>query len=107
MGNVLKNINDKTAILTINRPEALNALNEVVIEELEFAIKEMIQDNKVGVIIITGAGEKSFIAGADIKAMQKMDQVSALEFGKKGQLLVAACILIQGYCCWQGHKRSQ
>ena len=87
MGNILKHINDKTATLTINRPEALNAFNEEVIEELEFVIEETIHDDKVGVIIITGAGEKSFIAGADIKAMQKMDQVSALEFGKKGQLL--------------------
>ena len=87
MGNILKHINDKTATLTINRPEALNAFNVEVIEELEFVIEEMIHDDKVGVIIITGAGEKSFIAGADIKAMQKMDQASALEFGKKGQLL--------------------
>ena len=87
MGNILKHINDKTATLTINRPEALNAFNEEVIEELEFVIEETIQDDNVGVIIITGAGEKSFIAGADIKAMQKMDQASALEFGKKGQLL--------------------
>ena len=87
MGNILKHINDKTATLTINRPEALNAFNEEVIEELEFVIEETIKDDKVGVIIITGAGEKSFIAGADIKAMQNMDQASALEFGKKGQLL--------------------
>ena len=87
MGNILKHINDKTATLTINRPEALNAFNEDVIEELEFVIEETIQDDKVGVIIITGAGEKSFIAGADIKAMQKMDQASALDFGEKGQLL--------------------
>ena len=87
MGNILKHINDKTATLTINRPEALNAFNEEVIEELEFVIEETIQDDNVGVIIITGAGEKSFIAGADIKAMQKMDQASALEVGKKGQLL--------------------
>ena len=87
MGNILKHINDKTATLTINRPEALNAFNEEVIEELEFVIEETIQDDNVGVIIITGAGKKSFIAGADIKAMQKMDQASALEFGKKGQLL--------------------
>ena len=87
MGNILKHTNDKTATLTINRPEALNAFNEEVIEELEFVIEETIQDDNVGVIIITGAGEKSFIAGADIKAMQNMDQASALEFGKKGQLL--------------------
>ena len=61
MGNILKQINDNTATLTINRPEALNAFNEEVIEDLEFVIEETIKDDKIGVIIITGAGEKSFI----------------------------------------------
>ena len=54
MGNILKHINDKTATLTINRPEALNAFNEEVIEELEFVIEETIRDDKVVVINITG-----------------------------------------------------
>tara|TARA_B100001250_G_C19774082_1_gene778698 strand:- start:118 stop:888 length:771 start_codon:yes stop_codon:yes gene_type:complete len=87
MKYILQNIEDHIAIITIDRPEALNALNEKVIDELTTVFKETINDNRVGVIIITGTGEKSFIAGADIKAMQEMNQSSALEFGKKGQML--------------------
>ena len=87
MKYILQNIEDHIAIITIDRPEALNALNEKVIDELITVFKETINDNKVGVIIIIGTGEKSFIAGADIKAMQEMNRSSALEFGKKGQML--------------------
>ena len=87
MKYILQNIEDYIATITIDRPEALNALNEKVIEEIIIAFKKMIQDDKVGVIIFTGSGEKSFIAGADIKAMQAMNKSSALEFGKKGQML--------------------
>ena len=87
MKYILQNIEEHIATITINRPEALNALNEKVIGELTIAFKEMIQNDRVGVIILTGTGEKSFIAGADIKAMQAMNQSSALEFGKKGQIL--------------------
>ena len=87
MKYILQNIEGHIATITIDRPEALNALNEKVIGELTIAFKEMIQSDRVGVIILTGTGEKSFIAGADIKAMQAMNQSSALEFGKKGQML--------------------
>ena len=87
MKYILQNTEYHIAIITIDRPEALNALNEKVIDELTTVFKETINDNKVGVIIITGTGEKSFIAGADIKAMQEMNQSLALEFGKKGQML--------------------
>ena len=87
MKYILQNIEEHIATITIDRPEALNALNEKVIGELTIAFKEMIQNDRVGVIILTGTGEKSFIAGADIKAMQAMNQSSALEFGKKGQIL--------------------
>lgn len=87
MKYILQNIEEHIATITIDRPEALNALNEKVIGELTIAFKEMIQNDRVGVIILTGTGEKSFIAGADIKAMQAMNQSSALEFGKKGQML--------------------
>ena len=80
MKYILQNIEEHIATITIDRPEALNALNEKVIGELTIAFKEMIQNDRVGVIILTGTGEKSFIAGADIKAMQAMNQSSALEF---------------------------
>lgn len=73
------------AIITINRPEALNAMNKVLVAELKEAVEECIANDDVGVIVITGSGEKAFVAGADIKAMQKMSGRQALEFSREGQ----------------------
>ena len=56
----------RVAILTINRPDKLNALNEQVRDDMLAALAEIETDDSVGVVVITGAGEKSFIAGADI-----------------------------------------
>ena len=57
---------DRVAIVTLNRPEVLNALNLQLVTELDEAISEMERDDGVGAIIITGAGERAFSAGADI-----------------------------------------
>lgn len=85
MNYLLQEIEDSIGIITINRPDALNALNTDVIEELKVAIGSMITNENVGVVILTGSGEKSFIAGADIKKMQTMTSDQALEFGRSGQ----------------------
>ncbi len=71
--------------ITINRPDSLNAMNSDVVIELESAVQQMIADDAVGVIILTGSGDKAFVAGADIKAMQQMDSEKAFAFGKAGQ----------------------
>ena len=76
---------DGIGVITINRPDVLNAMNASVVTELSTAVSNMIADDDIGVIIITGSGEKAFVAGADIKAMQQMDTEKALEFGKAGQ----------------------
>ncbi|MEC7822051.1 MAG: enoyl-CoA hydratase/isomerase family protein, partial [Candidatus Neomarinimicrobiota bacterium] len=81
MSLIIKEIDNHIAWLTVNRPNALNAMNEDAINELESAVKSSINDDSVGVIIITGSGEKAFIAGADIKKMQKMSSEEALVFG--------------------------
>ena len=57
---------DRVAIITLNRPEVLNALNLQLVREVDQAISEMEQDEAVGAIILTGAGERAFSAGADI-----------------------------------------
>ncbi len=85
MSHVLKDISERIALLTINRPEALNAANQEVVVDLETAVQDCINDSNVGVIILTGAGEKAFVAGADIKQMQSMDSGQALTFGTAGQ----------------------
>ncbi len=75
------------ATVTIHRPEALNAMNKVVVAELKKAMEDCVENDDVNVIVITGAGEKAFVAGADIKAMQKMSGREALEFSREGQEL--------------------
>ncbi|MDP6877974.1 MAG: enoyl-CoA hydratase-related protein, partial [Candidatus Marinimicrobia bacterium] len=68
--------------IIIDRPEALNAMNSDVLSELTDAMKKVKSDDKTGVVIITGAGDKAFIAGADIKAMQQMNAKEAFDYGK-------------------------
>jgi len=75
--------------LIIDRPEALNALNNMVLDELIMKINELISDSEVRVIIVSGAGDKAFVAGADINLMQSMDKNEALNFAKKGHLLTS------------------
>ena len=66
----------KVAILTINRPDKLNALNKQVHAEGVAALEELRKDDTVRVLVITGAGEKSFIAGADISEFEGQTPVT-------------------------------
>jgi len=75
------------AVVTVNRPDALNSLSVDVLNELHDAFSTLENDSNTGVIILTGAGDKAFIAGADIKYMQSLDKDGALVFGKLGQSL--------------------
>lgn len=70
-------------ILTINRPKALNALNSEVLEDLDKAL-DQVDQAKTRVLILTGAGEKSFVAGADIGEMSNLSSEEGTAFGKKG-----------------------
>lgn len=69
-------IRGRVALLTLNRPEALNALNSVLLEELREELEKIAGDDKIGAVVITGS-EKAFAAGADIKEMQPLDFVGA------------------------------
>ncbi len=82
--NLLVEKENGTAIVTINRPAALNALNKEVLEELYDAFKGLEEDESVVCIILTGSGVKAFVAGADIAAMQSMDAVVAENFARLG-----------------------
>jgi len=81
--NVLYEVRDHIAIITINRPEALNALNLEVLEELSQAAEKAEKDGDVYVLVITGA-ERSFVAGADIGQMKDFNPVEAKAFGDFG-----------------------
>ena len=70
-------------ILSINRPDALNALNSEVLDELDKAMDELKEDEDIHVIILTGEG-RAFVAGADIKEMKDLNMLEAREFSEKG-----------------------
>lgn len=71
--------------ITINRPEKLNALNVATIAELDAALAEIEADDGVDAVVITGAGDKAFVAGADISELATLGPVEAKEFALRGQ----------------------
>lgn len=76
-------VKDMVGIITINRPQALNALNSQVLSDLE-AVIDAVNPDEVRAIILTGAGEKSFVAGADIAEMSHLTKAQGKAFGTKG-----------------------
>jgi enoyl-CoA hydratase len=83
--NILLDKQNKISVITINRPESLNALNAKTISELSSALEELNTDADCRVIILTGSGEKSFVAGADIKEFSDFGQEKAEELARNGQ----------------------
>jgi enoyl-CoA hydratase len=83
--NILFETGDGVATLTINRPKVLNALNGQTLDELRRAILAVRADESIRCVIITGAGEKSFIAGADINELAVQTPVSGREHARSGQ----------------------
>jgi enoyl-CoA hydratase len=83
--NILFETKNSIAYVTVNRPKVLNALNMATMEELRTAFHEIKNDASVRVVILSGAGEKAFIAGADIGELSKHDAVSAKEYTHRGQ----------------------
>lgn len=78
-------LHDTHLLISINRPQALNALNQQTLDELQAIIQESHQSPSVRGIILTGEGEKAFVAGADIKEIAGLSREKALEFAQKGQ----------------------
>jgi len=75
------------AIVAVNRPSKLNALDNLTIEQLDGVIADLEQDDAVGVIILTGAGEKAFVAGADITVLAKQGVIDGKENSQLGQAM--------------------
>src|SRR5260370_28409400 len=78
--NILFEKNDGIARITFNRPKVLNALNRKTIEELQGALLDARDDVNVRVLILTGAGEKAFVAGADIAELSQQTPVNGKDF---------------------------
>jgi enoyl-CoA hydratase len=97
-------------VLTVNRPKALNALNAATLDELANAIARVADDAEARVLLVTGAGDKAFVAGADIASMEPMTALEAHAFSAKGQnvmlaveaLPVPAIALVNGYALGGG-----
>jgi len=83
--NIIAEKEDHLGFITIDRPKKLNALNKATIEELHEAFTDLNEDEEVRVIIITGSGEKAFVAGADISEFADFDTSQGKELADKGQ----------------------
>ena len=78
------------SVLTVNRPKALNALNAATLDELAHAIARVAEDAGARALLVTGAGDKAFVAGADISAMRPMSTLEAHAFSEKGTRVMQA-----------------
>jgi enoyl-CoA hydratase len=79
---------DAIAYVTINRPKVLNALNSATMQELRSVFTELKDDRAIRAVILTGAGEKAFVAGADIGELNKNNAVEAKEYTHRGQAVL-------------------
>jgi len=83
--NLILEYQEHVAILKINRPKALNAINTATLHELSRAFSQIADDDNVRVVLLTGSGEKAFVAGADIAEMRDMNTQQARRFSQLGQ----------------------
>ena len=83
--NIRTENKDSILIVTIDRPKVLNALNAQTVEELRLAFKQAREDDEVHCVILTGAGEKAFVAGADISELAQMTPITGKNIAEKGQ----------------------
>ncbi|GAB4356477.1 MAG: short-chain-enoyl-CoA hydratase [Gammaproteobacteria bacterium] len=81
---ILETVEPGICLLTVNRPRALNALNPETLEEIGQAVDEVRRDTDARVLLVTGAGEKAFVAGADISRMQSMNALEGKAFSELG-----------------------
>lgn len=109
--NILLSISNDIATLTINRPDNLNALNTLTLREIYEVIQDIKEEKiKVRVLLITGAGEKAFVAGADIKEMAHLNAIESRKFSKFGNevfmavqnLSIPTIAVINGYALGGG-----
>ena len=84
--NLLIDDRDAVRTITVNRPDKLNALNRQTLLELHKALSEAHGDETVRVVVLTGSGEKAFVAGADIGEIRQQSAIEARAFSAEGQI---------------------
>jgi hypothetical protein len=101
------------ALIQFNRPKALNALNNQLFDELDQALDQVEADPDIRVLVLTGAGDKAFVAGADIVELSRMTPLQGKYFSRKGQnvfakienLPIPAIAAVNGYALGGGPRR--
>lgn len=86
--NIIFEDTEGIATITFNRPKALNALNDHLLDEFSAALDDIEADEDIRVLILTGSGEKSFVAGADITELATFNTLQGKLFSRKGQLII-------------------
>lgn len=88
--NITYEVQENVAVLTFNRPQVLNALNPATVDEVFDVVHKIRKDDNVRVLVLTGAGEKAFVAGADVSEFPKMNPLQAKQFSEKGHKTFSA-----------------
>lgn len=86
--NIIFQVEDGISTITFNRPETLNALNSELLKEFSHALDEIAANEDIRVLILTGSGEKSFVAGADITELATFNALQAKRFSERGHFLL-------------------
>jgi len=88
--NLLFNVDDGIGTITFNRPKALNALNNALLAEFSDLLAEVAENEEIRVLVLTGAGDRAFVAGADITELATFNPIQGKAFAKKGQETIQA-----------------
>lgn len=107
---LLEKVEDGIWLLTVNRPRALNALNVSTLDEIRAAVAEVARTSEIRALLVTGAGEKAFVAGADITEMQEMTPLEARDHSARTigtfrcleTLQIPVIALVNGFCLGGG-----
>ncbi len=83
--NITFEVNEGIGCITFNRPKAMNALNQALMDEFSQALDEVAQNEDIRVLVLTGAGDKAFVAGADISELAEFNALQAKNLARKGQ----------------------
>ena len=112
--NINLDVQDRLAIVTFNRPKALNALNRALLDEFAQALDQVEASEEIHVLVLTGSGDKAFVAGADITEINQLGPLGAKQFARRGmdtinrltQLPIPVIAAVNGYALGGGTEMA-